>query len=432
MAALVFLWVPAPGRALDPVPRSVSRSRQFVVYSADARLRMAVASYVETAKQDVLETFGVGDHWKFPIVIDLKPAVSTDSKQPLSRVSLVETEGGWKVQIDVVLREGEFKTVRLPQAVIRAILLELACREHPPTIGAPYTEPPSWLLEALVHNMQTRATGTEPNAALFRQLIETGNLPKIRDFLTNKVEVMDATSLAVYSACASSLLEMLVATPDGKASLTRMVKGLGDSDGDAVAQLLKHFPALGGSEAALEKWWTLGLARYSILDSHLARTVPETDARLTAILKLTLVTDEKKGTKEDYTLADYKTFLKHPGAKAVLYEQCNALGQLMTQAHPLLRPVVLEYQRIAIDLARGKTRRMDGALRSIEEYRGLIVDRMDKISDYMNWYEATQVTGQSGAFEDFLKAGREMEKATPPKRNDAISNYLDQVQREFE
>jgi len=71
-------------------------------------------------------------------------------------------------------------------------------------------------------------------------------------------------------------------------------------------------------------------------------------------------------------------------------------------------------------------------LRSIANYRALIVERMDKIDDYLNWYEATQMPEPSGAFEDFMQGSKALEKWTPPKRNDAISNYIDQLQREFE
>ena len=431
-AAVLAVLAPVPGRTQEPILRSVSKSGQFVVYCPDIRMRMAVIGYAETAKHDVLETLGLGDHWKLPIVIDLRKPASTDTGRPLSQVRLIQTEGGWKTEIDVLLREGEFKKVRFPQLVIRAILLELAYRDHPPEIGSTYPQPPAWLIEALAQAMQTRATGTQPNAALFRQLIETGRLPKITDFLKSNVEVMDPTSLAVHGACAASLLEMLVETPGGQAGLARMVKGLPDSNGDATALLLQYFPALGGNEAALEKWWTLGLARTSSLDSHLALSLPETDARLTPLLKLTLVSDPKTNAKTEYALADYKTYLKNPGAQKALLENFKALAELLPQAHPLLRPVLLEYQRIVGELARHKTRGLDKALEAVSGYRELIVARMDKIDDYLNWYEATQMPEQSGAFDDFLQGAKAEETWKPPKRNDAISKYIDQLQREFD
>ena len=433
LAALGLLLLPAtPGRAFDFAQRSISQSAQCIIYSPDVRLRLAVSGFVESAKKDILETLGQGDHWKFPIVIELRSPASTDPAGLASQVRLIQTEGGWKVQVDVILREGEFRQVRFPQLIVRALLLELAYREHPPQIGSHYPEPPAWLVEGLAQKIQAHAAGSAPNAAIFRQLIETGRLPKIRDFLDDNVAVMDPTSLAVHGSCAGSLVDLLAGTPGGQAGLTRLLKGLGDSDGDLVAQLLKYFPVLGGSETDLEKWWTLALARYSAMDRHAALSVPETSARLTPLLRITVVTDAKKQTRAEFDLADYKTFQKYPAAKTALAAQAYELSGLLQQAHPLLRPVVLEYQRILNELAAGKTRHLEEALRDAASYREMIVGRMDKIDDYLNWYEATQMPEQSGAFEDFMQGSKALEKGTPPKRNDAISSYIDQLQREFE
>lgn len=434
LLGLLFTALPWPGRAaIDTLQRSVSTSKQFVVYCPDARLRLSVVSFVETAKHDVLETLGLGDHWQYPIVVNLQPPVSTDTTRPLRQVSMVQTEGGWRVQADVVLEKGELKQVRFPELIIRAILLELAYRKHPPVVGSSYAELPSWLVEGLAQAMQTRAAGAPPNAALFRQLIDNGRLPAISDFLKSNVNSMDATSLAVYGACSLSLLDMLTGLPGGQAALARMVTGLGDAaPADPVTQLLAYFPALGGSETSLEKWWTLGVARASTLDRHLSLSVAETDARLVPLLTLSVVTDEKKKTKEPFPLADFKTYLKYPDAKAALFAQSNALAVLLPQAHPLLRPAVLEYQRIVLELAKGKKRGMDEAFTSVATFRGLIVERMDKIVDYLNWYEATQMPEQSGAFDDYLRGAKALEKAVPPKGTDVISKYIDQVEREFE
>jgi len=432
VAALAFFFVPLTGRAFDFAQRSVSKSGQFIVYCSDVRLRIAVTDYAETAKHDVLETLAQTDHWKLPVVIDLRRAATTDTQQPLRQVRMTETEGGWRVEIDVLLRDGEMKQVRFPQLITQAILLELAYRDHPPEVGTTCIQPPAWLVEGLAQTMVVRATGATPNAALFRQLIDTGRLPKIADFLKSNVEAMDATSLAVHDSCAASLLGMLTSTPEGRLALAKMVKGLRDSDGDPVAMLIKYFPALGGSETALEKWWTLGLAHSAAVDAQFALNVTETDARLTALLKLELVADPKTQEKKEFALTDYKTFLKLPGAKQALVAQFNGLNALLAQAHPLLRPVVQEYARILNSLAKDKKHGMDDALGAVANYRELIVARMDKIDDYLNWYEATQMPEKSGVFDDFLKSAKAAENWTPPKRNDAISRYIDQLQREFQ
>ncbi|XHR28496.1 MAG: hypothetical protein ACFUZC_21595 [Chthoniobacteraceae bacterium] len=423
--------VPQMARGMGAAQRSISQSGQFVIYCPDVRMRLAVASFAETAKRDVLETLKVGDHWKMPVVIDLRLPSSTDPNRVLSRVQLIQTDGGWKTEVDITLREGQFKDVRFPQLMVRAILLEMAYRDRPPGVGSRYNEPPAWLVEGLAQISQRRATGASPNAPLFRQMIETGKLQGIGAFLRSNVAPMDGTSLDVYDMCAASLVNLLIDMPGGPAGLAKLVKELPSSDGDPVALLLKSFPSLGGSETSLEKWWTLGLARTSVSDGASMITAAETDARLTPILTLSLVTDEKKKTKTDFALSDYKTYLKNPGARPALAAKGGALAVLLARAHPLMRPVVQEYLRIVSMLAQGRSRGMDKALADVVAYRSLIVGRMDKIEDYLNWYEATQMPEQSGAFADYMKSAKAFEKQAPPKRNDAISRYIDQLEREF-
>ena len=426
------------GSTLSPSPafglnqRSVSNSRQFIVYCPDVRLRMAVTGFVETAKASALQTLGLRDHWKFPIVVNLMRPSTGNSGRPLCQTSLIHTDEGYKVEIDVALREEQFREVHFPQQIVQAVLLEVAYRDHPPADGDTYANPPAWLVEGISERFQSRATESQPNAALFKQLIETGRLPKIREFLSSNLEVMDSTSRMIYAACASSLVEMLVGLPNGPDNLARIVKDLGKADPDPTAALLKNFASLGGSETALEKWWTLGLARNSASERFLGLSLEETNAKLTALLSLSLVTDPKTGTKATFGLEDYSKFMKVPTARAALFGQSNALAGLVPQAHPLLRPVVLEYQRIVSELARGKTHRVDEALREIGNYRVMVVDRMDKIGDYLNWFEATQIPERSGAFDNYLKAASALENAPAPKRDDAISKYIDQVNREFQ
>jgi hypothetical protein len=425
---------PMAGVAQTPTPlfaqRSVSRSRQFIVYCPDVALRVAVTGYVETLKASLLETLGLGDHWKLPIVVNLKRPTTEELGRELTRVRLFNTEEGSKVQIDVALREDQFQEVRFPQQVIRALLLEMAYRGRPPADGEPLAEPPSWLVEGLAERFEVRATDSSRDAAVFQQLIDTGRLPKLRDFLASEVETMDTPSRMVYASSAACLLEMLEGLPGGRQGLAYLARSFAQEPGDATALLLRHFPSL--DAGSLEKWWTLGLARASARERYLGLSVEETNAQLLLLLKMEVVTDEKKGAKTTFAIGDFKAYLKYRTARPALMQQEGRLAALQTKAHPLLRPVVLEYQRIVAELARGNSRRAERALREVDQYRAMVVERMDRIVDTLNWYEATQMPERSGAFDRYLKAAAALEKAAPPRRDDAITRYIDQVERQFD
>ncbi|MEI6351165.1 MAG: hypothetical protein WCP06_08665 [Verrucomicrobiota bacterium] len=432
ISGLLLLSGSSTAQALDLRQRSISTSRQFIVYCPDVRLRMAVAGFVETAKSTVLQALGLGDHWKMPIVVNLENPSTSNPGRPLCVTRLINTDEGCKVEIDVALRTEQFREVYFPQQIVRAILLEITYRDHPPGDGKAYSNPPAWLVEGLAEQFQARATASQPNAALFQQLIQTGRLPSARDFLASNVEVMDSTSRAIFAACSSSLLEMLIALPEGRQNLSRMTRDLNQFDGESANLLLSHFPQLGNTEATLEKWWTLGLAHNSASERYLGLTVPETEARLSSLMTVSIVTDEKTGAKTAFDLSDYPKFMKLRTAQPALFARSNELAGLLPQANPLLRPVVIEYGRIVADLARGKTHHADEALRDMRTYRTMIVERMDSISDYLNWFEATQMPEQSGAFDRYMKTATALENSAPPKRNDAITRYIDQVDREFQ
>src|SRR6266498_2337306 len=55
------------------VEHSVSPSRQFVIYGADAELRGAVSNLAERTKTNLLVLLRQRDNWVVPIVVNLQP-----------------------------------------------------------------------------------------------------------------------------------------------------------------------------------------------------------------------------------------------------------------------------------------------------------------------------------------------------------------------
>ena len=53
------------------------------------------------------------------------------------------------------------------------------------------------------------------------------------------------------------------------------------------------------------------------------------------------------------------------------------------------------------------------------------------VEDYMNWFEATQMTQWSDGFDRYFDVVRKLE-ASRPKRLNPISRALDEVERELE
>ena len=56
----------AAAAPIDLKERSVSSSKQFIVYCTDVALRGRVASFAEELKGEWLQLLGETDHWKYP------------------------------------------------------------------------------------------------------------------------------------------------------------------------------------------------------------------------------------------------------------------------------------------------------------------------------------------------------------------------------
>ena len=94
------------GHALEILPRSFSRTRQFVVYAKDSAVRNAVGTLGDDAKGELLRALGLNDEWKLPIVVDIRaPEPGMPDARPPIQLTLAQTGLGLKIELDLVLGE---------------------------------------------------------------------------------------------------------------------------------------------------------------------------------------------------------------------------------------------------------------------------------------------------------------------------------------
>jgi hypothetical protein len=417
--------VDATGKVVRPplAPRTISGSKQFLVFCADPAARSQVASYTEEIKNSVLQVLGEADRWKYNILVTLE-TIPAAQGQPPAVLSLFQNESGLKIQIDVRLGSDPSK-VNLQRLLVRALLLEFSYRDQPQLVkpGRPYVEPPWWLVEGIMQIFLRRETGLDTD--LFKRIVDVNRLPPIRKFLAGQPSDFDGSAIETMDqACAMCLVQLLTDQPGGRASLASLVRHWPQGNGDSVASLTQEFSSLAKNEQSLQKWWTLNLARFSAADRYKGLNSEESEKQLTAALTLQIA---KTGSTEiqTFTLADYGEFLKLPAHKDALTGSLNALSALATTATAYYRPVVAEYQEIISLLLHGKTRGLKSRIAKADQLRADLHERMTGITDYLNWFEATQVSVRSGKFEGYLKAANEL--AEPPPRQDPLSRYMDEV-----
>jgi hypothetical protein len=416
----------APGAALKN--RSTSRTGQFIVYCDDRELRSRVVSFAEELKSDALQLLRETDGWssaRAPIVVTIDPA-EPGGKVPPAQVRWVNTVAGPK--IDVVVRVGNDPAqVYLQSHLLKAILLEISYRHGtPPSTNQAYAEPPWWLVEGILEAIRTR--NGFGGADIFKSIVNTEKLPSLERFLAQPPLHLDTAAGAVDRACAMCLVEALLALPNGAANLVRFIETWPASGGDVQAALAAQFPVLAGTEHALAKWWSLHLARFAAGDRTLGMSLEETDRQLAGLLAFEIPVD-KAGRMQRYEVRDFPNFVKLPAAKIALQTQQVKVVALMTGAHPLFRPILVEYEQILSQLSLKKTRRIAERLEEIERYRQTIMQQMGQITDYLNWYEATQPAGRTGVFEPYIRRAEKM--AEPAPVDPRITEYLDKLEQDF-
>lgn len=425
---IAFALLVSRAAAVDLKARSVSSSKQFIIFCPDAALRGRVVGFVEEVKADTLRLLGESDRWKIPVVVSLQPArVPSDVRKPVSMV-LQETPEGPKIEIDVSIGTDP-AAVNLQRHIVRAVLLEFAYRERPVRGGQAIVEPPWWVVAATVESIREQDHGVD--SALFRRLVETNKMPTIEHFLSQHPDDLGEAAQAMDDACAMALVQLLIEQPGGQNSLVRLLRQWPELHDDPIAALTRTFPSLGEGSAAVQKWWTLNLARLAASDRYKGLAMEDTDRALNTLLDVTLTTD-KAGTMHTFHIGEFDAFLKIKGAREALASRHGEVLALGARANAIFRPVVAGYEEILALLMKGRTRGVRERMVRVEIYREAVLHRMGEIADYLNWYEATQMGVRSDAFDGFLRAAREVERDPGTSGiSAAIKRYLDEMEKEF-
>jgi len=419
---ILLLFACEPIRAALP-EHSVSPSRQFVIYGADAPLRGTISELAEQTKSNLLALLGQRDEWKTAVIINLQPQQANLPEIPPTDLRVSQTGFGAKLQLDLTIGQN-LNAPLIEGQLLRAILLEMIYRDEGDLApGATLAEPPDWLVEGALALTPGRERGV-----LVEALSTTDKGKSLEEFLGQRFDLLDSAGRILYRAYSIALVQLLL-DEGGRARLARYIANLSHASNDPVADLKARFPFL---REDLEKKWRSTVARFGEHQSYQLLTFAESERRLDELLQIK-ISDGSRNRAQPKTadLSELARRKASPGEKAAVDQMSQSLQLLIVTAHPVLRPVAREYQQIAALLARGKRRGIAKRLSHLDGTRKELAARMGEIDDYMNWFEATQMARQSGAFNDYLKAVSQSE-ISAPRRRDPLSIYLDALADHFE
>lgn len=405
--------------------RSVSTSRQFLVYGTDIRLRAAICDLAERVKADVLRLSHQRDEWTTPIVVNARYPQANLPEAPRAALSFAQTGFGLKLQLDLTIVSNT-RQPEIRRELLRVILLEMMYRHQTDLpAGTCYVQPPDWLLDGIAPR-QSNFDGEELIGVLRTPLAQRKILP-LEEFLRQRPDWFDVPGRSIYRAYSFALVELLVQNPAGRHCLARFIASLAAASNDALAGLRAFFPDLGNATDA-EKVWRLHLERLVASQSFQLLSAKETAEKLAEFLVLRM---HGAGRERNYRLEEFPKFVRDASSKLSLARCSEDLRALGARANPIYCPLVNEYEKAATLVARGKTSGIARRLLRLNATRDEIASRVQKIDDYMNWFEATKPREPSGAFADYLRAA-ELTARPEKRRRDPISVYLDVFETQFQ
>jgi hypothetical protein len=404
-----------------PAERSVSPSRQFVIYGADAELRGVVSDLAERTKANLLTLLRQRDNWIVPVVVNLQPPQANLPEIPPADLRFSQTGFGLKLQLDLIISKNLDASL-VERELLRAILLEMIYRKQSHIAAdSVFVEPPDWL----IYGVLALAPGRD-RRQLVEELTTADKTQPLEAFLRQRPRFLDSAGRTLYRAHSFALVQMLINEKNGPARLAQYIGHLSNASNEPLADLKTQFPSLGGDA---EQTWQLTLSRLRNLQTYQLLTFAESERRLDELLRLKI--SEANEPAKPESLDELALHKISASEKMALSELNRELLVFVAQANPVLRPIVREYQEILALLARGKRKRIAKRLSRLEDTRKQLAARMSNIDDYMNWFEATQMKSGSGNFTGYLKAANHSQLAAP-KRHDPLSVYVDALEDQVE
>jgi hypothetical protein len=421
-----FLVLLSNSRLLaTPLERTVSASRQFIVYGVNTPLRGAVAGVAEKTKANLLKLLQQRDEWVTPIILNLQFPQANLPDIPAAALYFSQTGSGLKLQLDLTI-PADLDVLALRRELLRAILLEMIYRRQPDLpAGTVFVEPPPWLVEGVLATgpLQDRTELAEAVAPM----VSAKKIISLEEFVRQNPALLDSAGQELHRAYSLVLLELLLDAPEGPARLAAYIGNLSQSLPDPFANLKAQFPVLAGA-TDLEGLWQAKVASMGAAHDYELLTFAETEQRLDVLLNAGITNGSENGQR-----IRLRDLLSRKISKAQ-NEEVRRLGQdlmvLSARANPVWRPAIIEYQQVLELLRRGKRKGLEARFARIESKRRAMKERMSDIDDYMNWFEATKSGTSSGAFAAFHKAAASVTEERP-RRHDPLSVYLDALEEEF-
>jgi hypothetical protein len=222
----------------------------------------------------------------------------------------------------------------------------------------------------------------------------------------------------------------LLRQPGGKSAMLAYLTDFATFKGEYENLLRQHFAGMNKSSSSLGKWVNLELLELATARVTQVHSILETESRLDSILKLYY--RDADGAAVSVGIDAYQAILEL-GQKDRLEAVAAAraeLERLSYRCFPTYRPMLAEYELILREFARGSANNIDTRLARLMDVRMRMQAAAIRSRDYLDWYYITQSRDLTGDFGKYRALNEALKQEQLRHRtNDAVSNYLDEIQR---
>lgn len=433
---------------------SLSRSGQILVRSPDGKIRVVMASFANTVSDELGRILGDGrTPWVHSIEIETRGSLADSGVRGRTMATQIDLLDGDRLVLHLLVKlSDEFSRQQFSREILRLLILERMLRRHKgeEDLVGKKLEVPHWVLSGVNGLIDYRRLGRPSD--LYAGIVRSRQLLSVDEILVGKSEKLDSLTRATYEASAAALLAALFDQPEGAKNFSALLARLIFYDGDSRLLLKEQFAGLRGGAHSVDKWWALQVASMGELQAMEYFGIRETET----LLDQALWVDFSQGAKEggggakqegfwkkmlpfrkktgEFTFGrihDFEKFYKRKDCEQVLEQNLLKLNALQYRCFPLYGSVIAKYENVVKRLMKGKRKRVAEDLLEIDAERESVGMTMQRTTDFLNYYEATQLENPGVDFEKYHQTRARLRKAKPPVRTDRISKYLDEMEREY-
>ncbi len=404
----------------------VSHTRQFFVFGGEPGMRGTAANLAEETKDEFLRLLEEQDEWKIRIGVELSGQPGDPVPLRTTAMELFFGEQGYQIKVHVNLSR-DLQRDPFKRAITSALIYERGLRERAEAeTEVPFSVPP-WLIEGLQEATAWRLQ--QSDRRLYDKLFQHSGLFQLRDlFAVSEAgfHALDAVSKAAFRVSSGALVMALLEQPEGKTGFRDFLAEVAPFQGEMPSLLRRHFPELNLSENSMAKWWALQLANKGTAPLTESLSVAETERGLEEALRIRH--RDAEGDVQEIPFHQWQQASEMTEAERIESVRLaqDDLLRLSYRSFPSYRALLVEYQALLEDFAKGTTAQLPKMLGALSETRQTMVKKAEMARDFMDYFEITRARETSGAFEDYLKLKARL-KDQPNRRTDDLSKYLDRL-----